>query len=670
MALWRVHLACIGLSVRSGTSFREVRLIMQRSLTLRAWLVLFVSVLMLASCSTDRLADTPEVDLDIQASAFTSTLVAKHSGKCLVIKGDSTSNGAAAEQRDCDDSEATEFRFVPVSGQSDVYTIRNVKSDKCLDVFRAKTERGTELVQYSCGEGDNQHFKLIKVTGDYYQLEAQHSEQCVDVFRALKADGTKVVQYTCAKEPQRTQQGNQLWRVQRNVAPPPPPPPPSGGLERLKVNSSGRYLQTVSGDPFFPVADTMWGLRTLTESQVDTYFKERKREGFNTILGPVVWGNEYGVPGVGSLERPSKDNEAHYAHLDMIVEKAEQYGLYLVFVTNWTEHDNASVMKLYGTDKNAEDYMTWLGNRYKKYPNIMWSLVGEYSLDVSYVNRVKAMGRGLQRAVGDSQLISVHPAGGAGFNKQSSADYFKNESWLDLNMIQTWRDDDSTWKKTAADLKNDPSRPTWVSETKYVEDGADAYRMRRNAYWSAMSGSLGFGHGHDGVWRGTRPGYDPRTKKSYNWNSVLRALDDESGPQMGYLHNLVMSRAVTPSGQVALFDFRPDLSIVKSSNPENAYPDRGDLHIAALRDTKGRTLMVYIPTKGSPRTVKVDIGKATGQSARFWWFNPSNGASDYAGITGLNGSSQVRTFKTPAGSDDWVLVVDSSDAKWEGRPGE
>ena len=195
---------------------------MRRPLTLRTWLVMFVSVLMLASCSTDRLTDTPEVDLDIQASAFTSTLVVKHSDKCLVIKGDSTGNGAAAEQRACAEGQAFDFEFVPVSGEADTYIIVNKNSGKCLDVFRAKTERGTELVQYSCGEGDNQHFKLIKVIGNNYQLEVQHSEQCVDVFRARTADGTKVTQYTCATEPERTQQGNQVWKIAGVTNPPAP----------------------------------------------------------------------------------------------------------------------------------------------------------------------------------------------------------------------------------------------------------------------------------------------------------------------------------------------------------------------------------------------------------------------------------------------------------------
>ena len=170
------------------------------------------ALLALVGCSTDSVS--PTEDLEAQASpAFTSTLVAKHSDKCLVIEGDSSSNGAAAEQRDCDSSEATKFNFVPVSGQANVYAIENARSGKCLDIFRAGQERGAALVQYRCGEGDNQHFKLIKVSGDYYQLEVQHSEQCVDVFRALKANGTKVVQYTCAKEPKRSQQGNQVFKI-------------------------------------------------------------------------------------------------------------------------------------------------------------------------------------------------------------------------------------------------------------------------------------------------------------------------------------------------------------------------------------------------------------------------------------------------------------------------
>ena len=178
-------------------------------------------LLLLFACATDTPNPAEDIDLEpLAAPAFTSILVAKHSGKCLSIKGNSASNGAAAEQRACAEGEAFDFEFVPVSGEADTYMIVNENSGKCLDVFRAKTERGTELVQYRCGEGDNQHFKLIKATGDYYQLEVQHSEQCVDVFRARTADGTKVTQYTCSTEPERTRQGNQVWKISRDDSQP------------------------------------------------------------------------------------------------------------------------------------------------------------------------------------------------------------------------------------------------------------------------------------------------------------------------------------------------------------------------------------------------------------------------------------------------------------------
>ena len=620
--------------------------------------------------------DKPAPDAKV---AFTSTLIAEHSDKCLNAAG----NSAVAQQA-CANSKTFDFEFIAVSGKRDTYQIKNARTDKCLDIAGSKTDNGVALTQASCDEGKNQQFQLVSA-GDDYQVKAQHSGKCLDVYRAGTSDGTRVTQYRCHSAAEYKKEGNQLWQISTDgsentpdkpepepepeptpepTPEPKPEPQPknmctASKLECLEVHPSGRYLQTVSGDPFFPIADTAWGLITLTESQVEYYMKERKAEGFNTILGPVVWGNEFSAPRGGLMETPNTTNEARYQHLDMIVEKALKHGLYLTFVTNWGE---GYKMKRYGSNANAEKYMTWLGNRYKDYPHIMWSLVGEYSLDVSSVSRVKAMGRGLDKVVGDTHLITVHPAGGAGFNKQSSSDYFHGESWLDYNMIQTWTYDESTWKKTAADRKERPVKPTWVSETKYVEDSANQFRMRRNAYWSVMSGSLGFGHGHDGVWRGTRPKYDSRTKKYYNWNSIVRALKDKSGPEMGYVHDLVMSRAKTPSGKTVFFDRQPDDSVIRSGNTGNIDPRRGDTHLAASSDKYGRYFMVYVPTAGKARTVKVDMTKISGGKAKAWWFNPSNGKGYSAGTHGTNNSAA--TFKTPDSGEDWVLVVDDASIGW------
>jgi len=196
--------------------------------------ILFVALLLLVACGG---ADAPvqDADAEVQGGAFTSTLVAKHSGKCLDLKGGSSANGTALEQESCSSSEAPNFEFTSVSGKSNTYLIKNARTNKCLDIYKGNKSNGTRLIQYSCGEGANQHFKLVDAGGGYYQLVAGHSNKCLDVYRAYKAEGTQVTQYTCHSAAERGNKGNQLWKVGKSgsSAPPSPrsptPPPPSGG---------------------------------------------------------------------------------------------------------------------------------------------------------------------------------------------------------------------------------------------------------------------------------------------------------------------------------------------------------------------------------------------------------------------------------------------------------
>ena len=182
-----------------------------------------ILLLLLVGCSSEPLPVHPTT-FSVQATAFTSTLAAKHSGKCLNVKGGSSRNAARLEQRACSRSAAPTFDFVRVPGKRNTYTLRNTRTGKCLDIFRARRQNGTNLIQYRCGEGSNQHFELVRAGNGYYQLKAGHSGKCLDVFRAYKADGTRVVQYRCHRAAERLGKGNQVWKISRQDEPANPGP--------------------------------------------------------------------------------------------------------------------------------------------------------------------------------------------------------------------------------------------------------------------------------------------------------------------------------------------------------------------------------------------------------------------------------------------------------------
>ena len=196
--------------------------------SIHAFLAVVVLLLALVGCGTGTLPARSGASPELQATAFTSTLVAKHSGKCLDIKGGSFRNGSSMEQEGCSGSEAPNFEFLPVAGKSATYLIKNTRTGKCVDVFRAKKDNRAGVIQYSCGEGANQHFQLTDAGGGYYQLKAQHSGKCVDVRWALKKDGTEIIQYSCQSSSVRQKNGNQLWKISTRGSPSGGGEPPSG----------------------------------------------------------------------------------------------------------------------------------------------------------------------------------------------------------------------------------------------------------------------------------------------------------------------------------------------------------------------------------------------------------------------------------------------------------
>jgi hypothetical protein len=79
------------------------------------------------------------------------TIVSENSGKCLDIRGASTSNGAAVQQYGCHGGLSQQFDLrkwtvFPFNTQ-----VMNVFTTKCIDVPNASTLSGISLQQFTCG---------------------------------------------------------------------------------------------------------------------------------------------------------------------------------------------------------------------------------------------------------------------------------------------------------------------------------------------------------------------------------------------------------------------------------------------------------------------------------------------------------------------------------------
>jgi chitodextrinase len=165
--------------------------------------------------------------------------------------------------------------------------------------------------------------------------------------------------------------------------------------------------------------------------------------------------------------------------------------------------------------------------------------------------------------------------------------------------------------------------------------------LRRQEYWSLLSGAAGQLYGNRYTW--------PFIS---GWQSNL---DTPGSTQMGYVKFLFESRP--------WYNLIPDQAHTVVTAGYGTFSDSGALgdndYLTAARTPDGALVMAYMPTR---RTITVDMAKLAAP-AYASWYDPANGT-----FTAIPGSplanTGTRTF-TPAGNNsdgdgDWVLVLEAT----------
>lgn len=425
-------------------------------------------------------------------------------------------------------------------------------------------------------------------------------------------------------------------------------------LPRLQVTENKRYLQTEQGKPFFYLADTAWELfHRPTREEALLYLKDRAEKGFTVVQAVVISElkglsepNAYGALPFKNAD-PTQPNEAYFQHVDWVVEQAEKLGLYMALLPTWGDKvgpSNEGEPEIFDA-KNAEDYGEFLGKRYRNRA-VFWVLGGDRNPDKpQYLTTWRAMAKGLQKAVGNTQLISFHTQVG-----YSSLDFFVGDSWLDISMRQSGHRNDTLWSRISWDYDKKPPRPVMDAEPLYEghpigfnasQNGyAKAADVRKFAYWNVLSGAFGHTYGHHSIWQfydGKRKGVNVPVEL---WKD---ALDAPGANQMRHLRALMESRPFT--------ELIPDSTVLASN------PGVGMRHLQAARSRKRDFALVYLPVS---ERIKINMEAMAG-NVRCWWFNPRSGEAEKIGDFVNDG---VREFSPPSYGEllDWVLVLDHREA--------
>lgn len=421
----------------------------------------------------------------------------------------------------------------------------------------------------------------------------------------------------------------------------------------LRISENRRFLVHKDGTPFFYLGCTAWELfHRLNREEAERYLENRRAKGFTVIQAVVLAEldglrapNPYGqTPLIGN--DPTRPNEKYFEHVDWVIGKAAEKGLYIGLLPTWgdkvsDEHRGAGPQIF--TPANAEAYGRWLGARYKDRPNIIWIVGCDWTADSPSSHAIwSALGRGLRQ--GDwRHLISFHPRGG-----RNSSEWFHNEPWLDFNMHQSghfrYR---KNYEWIAADYALRPIKPTMDSEPRYETAPSpgregdrfiEAFDVRQAAYWGLFAGGHGTTYGAQGIWNMHAPGRPARSQGTPYWYDLL---DLPGAWDMLHVRALMESRPMLARV--------PDQSLIASENPP------GPEYSMA---THGADYAFLYTSFGQP--LSVALGKISGERLVAWWFDPRTGESTRIGEYANQGARSFQPPGKPGRGNDWVLVLDDA----------
>jgi hypothetical protein len=427
----------------------------------------------------------------------------------------------------------------------------------------------------------------------------------------------------------------------------------------LQISKDGRYLKHSNGTPFFWLGDTGWLLpQRLDKKEAVIYLDNCRDNGYTIVQVQVlnecpsvnIYGN-YSMKNNFDFSKVDSDGEnGYWQHLDFIVRKAKERGIYIAMVCIWGELVKEGKLDA----EQAKVYGSFLAHRYSSEPNIIWIIGGDITGDTKpevwneLANSIKS--------VDTIHLMTFHPRG-----RTSSATWFHAKEWLDFDMFQSGHrrygqrmgdvnypipdsTEEDNWRFVSAALQMKPSKPVVDGEPSYEdipqglhdqkEPRWQACDIRRYAYWSVFAGSCGHTYGNNNIMQMYKPGFEPAYGANRYW---YEALNDEGRREMKYLKKLMLS--------LPYFDRIPDQSIISGEN--GVKYDR-------LIATRGKDyLLVY---NYSGRKMEIDLSKISGIEKQAWWFNPRNGKLTYIGEF----KSMVVSFQPPEekpGKKDFVLLV-------------
>jgi hypothetical protein len=439
----------------------------------------------------------------------------------------------------------------------------------------------------------------------------------------------------------------------------------------ITLDPTGHFLMnSITQKPVFITGDSAWSLITqLSDTDVDTYLSDRGARGFNYIWCAAA-DNYYQAHapqdyyGHRPFDGPDFTHEdaKYWSHVDSVIRRAANHGITVAldpgfvgltstdgFITSYQRSSN-SVLTAYGE---------FLGDRYKRFPNLIWAIGGDVDPNTGVLPKLTALAEGIR------SQDKVHLIVAEGQPQHSALDTYGYTNWMDLNWL--YFHTTNVPSGTAVNYERKPWLPPFQGEGWYEnEHNMTELDLREQGYWAVLSGAyLGNGgFGNSPLWYFAA---GPGAKTSDpTWKSQLGS--EGSIAQM-YLGKLFRSREhwklVPDLGHHIMtsgYDSRSRFNWAWESLHAliHQVPYRlGSRSAVAAGTSDSKTAIAYIPNgSASTITIAMDQISDSGGLANCFWFNPRTGSSLIAGTFATRGNHRF----TPPDANDWVLVIDSRQA--------
>ncbi|WP_172628026.1 DUF4038 domain-containing protein [Bradyrhizobium ivorense] len=442
----------------------------------------------------------------------------------------------------------------------------------------------------------------------------------------------------------------------------------------LKASANNRYLVDQNNTPFLMVGDSPQYLSTnLSQEEAAAFMANRRSYGINTLWINLLCICEeaktfdgivpFLVP--GDIATP---NPAYFQRIDDMLRVAADHGMVVLLdpieTISWLD-----VLRKNGKSK-AFEYGQYLGNRYKDFLNIIWMHGNDFQSwrNAADDDLVQAVARGIR----SMDAIHIHTVE---LNTATSGS-LEDPSWAPLIELDAAYTYFPTYAQVLTEYNRPNFKPIFMVEANYEfenvgpdPEGGSPQNLRRQEYWTMLSGAAGQLYGSAHSWKLER-----------GWEANL---DTQGVLQLSYMKNLFVSRqwhdlvpdqthAVVTAGYgrvsclvgkfVAGVSKDPDALWTKVFGSIRKYFGVGSITgnscATAARTSDGSLVLVYMPTI---RAITVDMSKLAGTTTARW-YDPTSG--EYADVKESPFANEGSRVFMPSGANksgdgDWVLVLEA-----------